>query len=120
MGFKHRLVNNCELSPCEVALHRIQSENRVDYAGPLCGRPAGFWQEHDVRVLSTRGPSILDAANGDMSPMEQFLKSLFGDGRDSFFDDQFVTFGGRKDRISSNDQRIGPNKRRQTLWKITQ
>jgi len=94
MGFRHRLVSNCELTPCEVALHRLQSEHRVDYSGPICGRPAGLWREKDVRILSTRGPNIIHPKEGDASPIEMLLGSLLGDGRDQFFDQQYLTFCG--------------------------
>ena len=93
-GFRHRLVSNCELTPCEVAQHRIQSEHRVDYAGPICGRPAGLWREKGLRVLCTRGPNIIVAKEGDASPIEDLLRSLFGDGRDPFFEQQYITYCG--------------------------
>jgi hypothetical protein len=51
-------------------------QRRVDYAGPLCGRPVGFWQEGGTRVLCTQGPDIIDAKQGEatvgrFSPVER-------------------------------------------------
>ena len=94
MGFRHRLAAGCEFTPCEVALHRLQKEHRVDYAGPLCGRPVGFWQEGGTRVLCTHGPTIIDAKEGDASPMEALLCSLLGKDGDPYFDIQFFTLAG--------------------------
>ena len=94
MGFRHRLAAGCELTPCEAALHRLQKEHRVDYAGPLCGRPVGFWQEGGTRVLCTQGPTIIDAKEGDASPMEALLCSLLGKGGDLYFDIQLFTLVG--------------------------
>jgi hypothetical protein len=94
-GYWHRMASGCELTPCEVVLHRVQTEHRIDYAGPICGRPPGLWQEGGSSVLCTRGPIIIpSSATGDAAPMLQFLKSLFGEGRDSFFEQQLTTFIG--------------------------
>ena len=92
VGFRHRTAHDCELSPCEAALYRLQTEKRVDYAGPLCGRPPGLCQEGQTRILCTRGPKIIEAEGGDASPINGLLCSLFGKGRDSHFNTQIRTF----------------------------
>ncbi len=51
-------------SPCDSALHTLQNRNRVDYAGPLCGRPAGLHHENGLRVLATRGPVWIEGMGG--------------------------------------------------------
>jgi hypothetical protein len=93
-GFRHRTATGCEMTPLELALYRIDKEKRVDYAGPLCGRPAGFWKEGSTRVLCTRGPKIIPARQGDWNTLEKFFYSLFGDGQDPFFYEQWMTFAG--------------------------
>jgi hypothetical protein len=59
IGFPHKLAAFSELSPCEVVLNRIQTANRIDYAGPFCGRPAGIYRENGLIVLATQGPTII-------------------------------------------------------------
>ena len=93
-GYWHRMATGCELTPCEVILHRIQTEQRIDYAGPICGRPAGLWEEGGVRILCIKGPTIIVAKKGDAAPMEEFLGSLLGRGRDPFFEQQFTILAG--------------------------
>ena len=109
-GYWHRLATGCELTPCEVVLHRVQMEHRVDYAGPICGRPPGLWQESGARILCTRGPAIISATKGDASPLVQFLASLLGKGRDLFFEKQFTTFVGwllhARDAIRNHEQHL--------------
>ena len=94
IGFAHRTAQNVELSPCEVALHRLQIEHRVDFAGPICGRPPGFWQEGIATILCTQGPCIIEPKQGDSAPIMSLLASLFGKGRDHHFNTQLLTFCG--------------------------
>jgi hypothetical protein len=68
--------------------------NRVNYAGPFCGRPPGKWKETDVTILATRGPTIIEGKQGDAELMVKFWKSLLGKGRDPFFEEQYKTLLG--------------------------
>ena len=65
-------------SPCDEALISIQVGNRVDYAGPLCGRPAGLHEENGVRVLATRGPEWIEGKPGEAPTITSFVANLFG------------------------------------------
>ena len=95
IGFAHRTAKSTqELSPCEEALYQLQIGKRVDYAGPLCGRPPGLYEEIKTRILCTRGPTMLDGMHGDSSPLNDFLFSLLGQHRDSYFEEQLFTFCG--------------------------
>ena len=91
LGYAHPRGSDTP-TPCEIVLHRIQTEHRVDYAGPLCGRPAGLWRENNMTVLATTSPRIIEPAEGDATPMLAFLASLFGRGRDPWFDRQLQTY----------------------------
>ena len=93
-GFPHNTAQGIETSPCEDALHRLQLQNRVDYAGPFCGRPPGRYREKEITILCTRGPVIIEGVQGDARPMKDFLESLLGKGRDPFFEQQRLTFYG--------------------------
>ena len=91
-GFSSRVTEGAELSPLEIAIHKLQNENRVHFAGPLCGRPAGIHKEGTVSVLATLGPHIIEGSPGDHTPITTFLCGLFGKGHDPQFNDQFLTF----------------------------
>jgi len=93
-GFPHNTARGIETSPCEDALHRLQLQNRVDYAGPFCGRPPGRYREKEITILCTRGPVIIEGVQGDSRPMKDFLESLLGKGRDPLFEQQRLTFYG--------------------------
>lgn len=72
------LTRQGDPSPCDTALHTLQMNNRVVYAGPLCGRPAGLHIENGVRVLATRNPSWIGGAPGQSPTLGKFILGLFG------------------------------------------
>lgn len=94
IGFSGLTPEDGSLSPLEKVAHQIQTKNRVHYAGPLCGRPAGLHREGDIQILATTGPRIIEPATGDPGPMNAFLAGLFGEGIDPHFKTQFLTFCG--------------------------
>jgi hypothetical protein len=65
-------------SDADAALHQLQNRNRVDYAGPLCGRPAGLHDENGMSVLATRGPVFIEGKAGDSAAVSAFLGNLLG------------------------------------------
>ena len=65
-------------SPCDAALHSLQVSNRVDYAGPLCGRPAGLHLENGMRVLATRGPVWIEGKPGECPTITTLIANLLG------------------------------------------
>ena len=65
-------------SPCDEALHSLQVQNRVDYAGPLCGRTAGLHEENGVRVLATKGPEWIEGKAGEAPTVTRLVANLFG------------------------------------------
>ncbi|MSU37331.1 MAG: DUF3854 domain-containing protein [Pedosphaera sp.] len=75
---KAGLSKSGDPSPCDSALHALQSRNRVDYAGPLCGRPAGLHHENGLRVLATRGSTWIDGKPGDSPTISTLIGNLCG------------------------------------------
>ncbi len=65
-------------SPCDAALHTLQVCNRVDFAGPFCGRPAGLHPENGQRVLATRGPTWVEGKPGECPMITALIGNLFG------------------------------------------
>ncbi|HEY3755310.1 MAG TPA: DUF3854 domain-containing protein [Opitutaceae bacterium] len=65
-------------SPVDCALHRIQQERRVNYAGPVCGRPPGLLVENGRRVLVTSGPIFIPAKAGNCPTILNLVANLFG------------------------------------------
>lgn len=79
LHFNEAGLSKCgDPSPCDAALHALQIRNRVDYAGPLCGRPAGLHHENGLRVLATRGPTWIDGKAGDCPTIKTLVANLFG------------------------------------------
>ncbi len=79
LHFNEAGLSKCgDPSPCDAALHALQIRNRVDYAGPLCGRPAGLHHENGLRVLATRGPTWIDGKAGDCPTINTLVANLFG------------------------------------------
>ena len=60
------------------ALHGIQINNRVDYAGPLCGRPVGLHSENNLKILVTRGPNFIEPKAGESPTITALLGNLLG------------------------------------------
>jgi len=67
-----------EPSPADHALHQIQTKFRVDYAGPVCGRPPGLHHENGLKVLVTRGPVLIQPKPGECPTITGMLANLFG------------------------------------------
>jgi len=65
-------------SPADRALHRLQLEARVGYAGPICGRPPGLLVENGLRVLVTRGPHQIEPKAGECPTISELIGNLFG------------------------------------------
>lgn len=81
------------MTPAERVLHGIQEGRRVDYAGKLCGRPAGYHFENGRRLLVTRGPTIPEGdATIDATPLLKFFGDLLGMNRDEHGETQFGLF----------------------------
>jgi hypothetical protein len=77
--------------PAEIALHKIQTQNRVHYAGAICGRPPGIHKEGTMSVLSTAGPRIIEGFAGEFPTIMELLCNLLGKDREPLFEDQFLT-----------------------------
>ena len=66
-------------SPADYQLHALQYQNRVNYAGPVCGRPAGLLLENGLRVLVTRAPKFIEGwPDGDSPTITALMANLFG------------------------------------------
>jgi Domain of unknown function (DUF3854) len=93
-GFSGKPGQGADLSPADIAIYKIQTQNRVYYAGPLCGRPAGIHKEGTVTVLATTGPRIIQGIPGDYARIMEYLSGLLGKGPDPRFNDQIFAFIG--------------------------
>ena len=65
-------------SPCDVALNELQKSNRVDFAGPMCGRMPGLHHDNGLRILVTRGPTFIEGVCGDFPTINALIGNLFG------------------------------------------
>ena len=81
--------------PSEVdqALFAIQNDFLCDFAGPLCGRPAGLTIESGLRILVTVGPSSITTVSGHAPTVTELLCNLFGKHlSDPYWNTQFYIF----------------------------
>ena len=65
-------------SPADIALHRLQTERRVVFAGPICGRPAGMIEENGMKILVTRGPKFIEPKAGQCPTITSLIANLLG------------------------------------------
>jgi hypothetical protein len=77
-GFSPKKTPGSEISRVEEAVHHVQTNARVVYAAPLCGRGAGRHKENGAAILATDSPRIIDAVAGNAEPLETFFANLFG------------------------------------------
>ena len=76
-GFSLRAADGSP-SPADFALHRLQGDTRVVYAGPICGRPPGLLTENGLRILVTRGPTHIEPKAGECPTISTWIGNLFG------------------------------------------
>ena len=79
-------------SPVDQALYALQQQNRVDYAGKLCGRTAGYWVENNNRILVTDSPKFIEGKLMEYPTISKFLDNLFGVKTDQYGVDQIDLF----------------------------
>jgi hypothetical protein len=68
------------LSEEDNCLLRIQSEQSVDYVGPLAGYRAGPHEINGARILVTNSPRLIEPAPGEFPLLQTVLEGLFVDG----------------------------------------
>lgn len=67
------------LSFLDAELLRITQENSVHFAGTLGGFKPGLYEIHGSRVLVTRGPKLIQPAEGRWDHFKAFLEMLLSD-----------------------------------------
>jgi hypothetical protein len=65
-------------SPADSALHRLQTERRVVFAGPICGRLPGLIEKNGLQILVTRGPKCVEPKRGECPTITSLLANLLG------------------------------------------
>jgi hypothetical protein len=92
-GLSSKKVNGAEVAPTEQALHHVQTNARVVYAAPLCGRKAGCHIENGQAILATDSPRIVEAAPGNAASLVTFFANLLGQAAgDVHAEEQIRTF----------------------------
>ena len=86
-GFNNKREGG-EPSAADRALYELQTKNRVIFAGPLCGRPAGLREENGIRLLCTAGPTMIETCEGEFPTIRSYLMPLLGEGQDELFQTQ--------------------------------
>lgn len=80
------------------AILRIQAEKNLDYAGPLAGYDAGFYQMNRSNVLVTESPHMLLPVEGEWPTIRSLLEGLL---KDPVHDQRPYLFGWLKIALQS-------------------
>lgn len=75
-------------SSADRALHALQKSNRIDFAGPICGRPPGRFVENGQAILCTSGPTMVETSDGEFPLIQTYLDAFFGKGTCPHFQTQ--------------------------------
>lgn len=78
LGISDKRPEGTLLSPADVWMNRIMNKRDVQYAGPLAGRAAGFYQEDGVRFLVTDSPVLRAPKAGQCPTIMNLLRELVG------------------------------------------
>ena len=80
IGYNRKAPTEGALSMADTFLLRIQSEQNVDYVGPLAGYEAGPRQMNGRLVLVTNSPTLILPLEGKWPVTEKLLENMFVDG----------------------------------------
>ncbi|MEA3207674.1 MAG: hypothetical protein QOE70_731 [Chthoniobacter sp.] len=75
-GLSHETGDDEALSEVDSMINTIQTDNDVDYAGPLAGHPCGSYDVEGKRVLVTVGAKHIDPMPGSWLCLEQLFRGL--------------------------------------------
>lgn len=78
-GYRQEFKHEDGLSFLERERLRITQDQSVNYAGPLGGYRPGLHEVLTARVLVTRGPKLIEPADGRWGTLRDFLGQLLGD-----------------------------------------
>jgi hypothetical protein len=95
-GFPSSAVARGMLSPAQIAMMRVQTEQNIKYAGPLAGYRAGFYTINGQRILATESPQLIEPVQGCWPILARLLEGMLVDGE---IDQQPYFFGWLKQSI---------------------
>lgn len=70
------------VSPADTCLLAIQDNRNIQYAGPLAGYPDGIHENQGVRFLVTRGPKLIEPAQGQWPTLRRLFSNMLGADED--------------------------------------
>lgn len=86
LGFSPRVAPGSAVSEVDDAIHRVQTEMYVTYAGPLAGKPAGVHEMLGQRILVTTSPQIiLPDASVEHPTIRTLLETMLGEAQLPYF-----------------------------------
>ena len=78
-GYSAKAGDN-PLSEVENFMEQAEEHFDIQYAGPIAGKKAGFYQENGLRFLVTEGPQLIEPAPGQFPTLQAILQQLFQNG----------------------------------------
>lgn len=59
-------------------INKVETENYVEYAGPLAGKTRGLHRYQSNQLLATSSPEIIESKEGGYPTIERFIGNLLG------------------------------------------
>ena len=97
IGQLKRRLKQAEIKSSEeqdAAILQIEDDENVQYAGPLCGKMAGFHEENGIRMLVTESPRLIEPLAGQWLVLKKVFEELLVDGESDVGSAQWHTFMG--------------------------
>jgi hypothetical protein len=82
------------VSQAEDVILGIQNQFDVQYAGPLAGRKAGFYEENGSRILVTSSPEIVTGDAVDWRLLERIFRNVIASDSEPWAEEQWIVFNG--------------------------
>jgi hypothetical protein len=82
------------VSQAEAVILGIQNQFDVQYAGPLAGRKAGFYEENGIRILVTSSPEIVTGDAADWRLLERIFRNVIASDSEPWAEEQWIVFNG--------------------------
>jgi hypothetical protein len=82
------------LSPADKEMLRIQNQFDVQYAGPLSGRKAGFYEENGTRILVKDSPKIVEPRACVWNLLERVFRNAISGHSEPWAEQEWIVFHG--------------------------
>lgn len=94
LGYSTKPQNGDLLSPADNVILHTQNHRDIQYAGRLCGRKMGFYEEGGTRFLVTDGFELLVPSSGPWTTIQAIIEGLLASQEPEHGSTQIAVFHG--------------------------